>query len=114
MVRTDRAANPDRIEAKLHTEPTEKADISEPSELNEPIDKIEPADPIDRIDPVEPMDRIEPVEPIEPMDPDEPMLRSEPPRLPRLFSWPAFFAMRALCLASRPGGMTVAAGRTGS
>ncbi len=34
---------------------------------------------------------------IEPIEPEEPMLSSEPP----LFTWPGFFAMRALCNAGR-------------
>jgi hypothetical protein len=99
MVRIDRAAKPDAIDAKLHIEPIENADISEASEANEPIDAIEPVEPMDSIDPAEPIDRIEPVEPIDRMDPLEPMLRSDPP----FFPWPAFFAMRALCLAGRSG-----------
>jgi hypothetical protein len=118
MVRNDRAANADWMDAKLNIEPTENADISEASEANEPIDTIEPAEPIDKMDPEEPMDRIEPVEPIDRIDPEEPMLSSEPPLLPwllaRIFPWPAFFAMRALCLAGRSGGMSAAADKTGA
>jgi hypothetical protein len=99
MVRTERAANPEAIDAKLHIDPMENAENNEPSEANEPIEATEPAEPIDRIEPDEPMDRTEPVEPIDRSDPEEPIDRTEPP----LVAWLGFFAMRALCLAARPG-----------
>jgi len=72
---SDQRDIPDRIEATLIAEPTEKTEANEPAE---PIDRIEPLDPIDRIDPLDPIDRIEPLDPMLRIESEAAGERAEP------------------------------------